>query len=87
MSEKINVTVDGGPAFPRPGIPTNWSEGHLAHEGMSLRDYFAGQALIGLLASPVAPSTDGVAITSHLAYAKSAYLWADSMLSAREAKQ
>ncbi len=25
MSTTIN---DGGPAFPRPGLPTNWAEGH-----------------------------------------------------------
>lgn len=31
------------PAFP---FPTN----HPAHEGMTLRDYFAGQTLVGLLA-------------------------------------
>lgn len=36
------IFMDGGPAFPgeRDGVP-----------GMSLRDYFAGQALSGLLAS------------------------------------
>ena len=44
MSTPINY---GGPAFPRPGIDTNWAEGHLAQQGMTLRDYFAGQALAG----------------------------------------
>lgn len=37
---------DGGPAFPRAA--TILYEGH---KGMSLRDYFAGQALVGLMAS------------------------------------
>lgn len=32
----------GGPAFPLTGVP--------GEHGMSLRDYFAGQALAGLLA-------------------------------------
>lgn len=45
MNNEIN---DGGPAFPCP-------VGHMscAHpEGMSLRDWFAGQALAGLCANP-----------------------------------
>lgn len=33
---------DGGPAFPRSGVPA---------EGMTLRDWFAGQALAGLCAN------------------------------------
>lgn len=44
----MSASIDGGPAFPRPGIPTNWAEGHHAHVGMTLRDWFAGQALQGL---------------------------------------
>lgn len=36
---------DGGPAFP---TEPNTQPGFYAHHGMSLRDYFAGQALIGL---------------------------------------
>lgn len=39
---------DGGPAFPSVGLDT--PDG-IAFEGMSLRDWFAGQALSGLLAS------------------------------------
>ena len=38
---------DGGPAFPRSG-----SDYVNAQEGMSLRDWFAGQALAGLMANP-----------------------------------
>lgn len=42
MSEQIK---DGGPAFPlHPGINPDW--GHC--NGMSLRDYFAGQALVSM---------------------------------------
>ncbi len=40
-----NTINDGGPAF-ASGNPT-----HGGHEGMSLRAYFAGQALQGWLAS------------------------------------
>jgi hypothetical protein len=39
---------DGGPAFPRSANPPYNSFAN----GMSLRDYFAGQALAGLLACP-----------------------------------
>lgn len=35
---------DGGPAFPRPHSPI----GHAAQKGMSLRQYYVGQALAGL---------------------------------------
>lgn len=38
---------DGGPAFPIP------SDGMTAgHNGMSLRDWFAGQALAGIMGNP-----------------------------------
>jgi hypothetical protein len=39
------------PAFPRP-FSQDESRIHLAHRGMTLLDYFAGQALTGLLADP-----------------------------------
>lgn len=42
MSEKID---DGGPAFPMQGQPEDRYEGYL---GMTLRDWFAGQALAGI---------------------------------------
>lgn len=66
MSEQIN---DGGPAFPAPynndGV------------GMSLRDWFAGQALVAL------PHT-GCGGDLHIEdAAKAAYQMADAMLKAR----
>ena len=70
---------DGGPAF--SGEPYRDSYGnHRGHQrGMSLRDYFAGQAL-KTFASP------GYGIVSHLGkegVAKRAYEIADAMLEAR----
>jgi hypothetical protein len=68
MSDK-----DGGPAF--PGQPRDTFASNLP-PGMSLRDWFAGQALVGMLASPL--------ITSNReSYAQWAYLQADAMLAER----
>jgi hypothetical protein len=68
---KLSVD-DGGPAFPTlNGLKYN--------DGMSLRDYFAGQALAGIWASPhTTGSTDDIA--------KLAYKSADAMLEARTLK-
>lgn len=46
---------DGGPAFPEFGLQ-NYADGHTIPVevcgGMTLRDYFAGQALAGMCAAP-----------------------------------
>lgn len=71
MSDKTN---DGGPAFPRTSnLPYTKSQ-----EGMSLRDYFAGQAVAGLLSDKnffLANPNNGIALTC--------YELADAMLKAR----
>jgi hypothetical protein len=70
----MSTINDGGQAFPA-GNPT-----HGGHEGMTLRDWFAGQALAGM----------GVECTSdefcHSSVAECAYAYADAMLRAREVK-
>ncbi len=63
---------DGGPAFPCL-VARN-----APNEGMSLRDYFAGQVLTGLVAF------DGEHEMN--AFAQDAYAIADAMLRAREGK-
>lgn len=45
---KIN---DGGPAFPRPVSHIAGVGIELPQQGMTLRDYFAGQALAGIWAA------------------------------------
>lgn len=50
--EAVKVTDDGGPAYPsgkseNPGFENS----HPLYEGMTLRDWFAGMALQGMLAS------------------------------------
>ena len=62
----MDQTSNGGPAFPVALLP-----------GMSLRDYFAGQALAGLLACY---KTAG----SKQDFAIDAYTQADAMLSERQ---
>ena len=72
---KIN---DGCPAFPVP--EENYiSNGTYSNPGMTLRDWFAGQALNGML-SP-APFRENV---TYREIADGAYRWADAMLAARE---
>lgn len=73
-------TKDGGPAFPTDDyVPFPAGGGHRVRTGgMSLRDWFAGQALAGLIAAG-APRASGPGAIAH-----DAYLFADAMLKERE---
>ena len=67
---------NGGPAF--PGFRENYEVGvriQTAHEGMTLRDWFAGQALAGMLARNLEMPADKCGVYS--------YEIADAMLKAR----
>lgn len=65
---------DGGPAFPHMK-----AEGHNDYAGgMSLRDYFAGQAIVCVLADSSTSADDIPRI------AAAAYLVADAMIAERE---
>lgn len=64
-----------GPAFPVPS-------GGAVHDGMSLRDWFAGQALVGIHASLQASNWPQEAW--HRDAATCAYMAADAMLAERE---
>ena len=70
MSERDN----GGPAFPVQDA-SKWQ----AH-GMTMRDWFAGQALHGLIAHRFAVHTVGNEDT----YSVAAYTLADAMLAERD---
>jgi hypothetical protein len=80
MSSPIN---DGGPAFPHD-IQELGNAHRTAQPGMTLRDWFAGQALAGWLASygesACHPVSDGAQADS----AAHAYEMADAMIAARE---
>lgn len=68
---------DGGMAFPTVFPAEHYGTGY---RGMTLRDYFAGQALAGALADPnfnMPPAQ----------LAELAYMEADAMLAARERKE
>jgi len=67
--------IHGGPAFP---IPTDdW-------RGMELRDWFAGQALAGMLTYYNEHRGDYHTNATCEVAAKDAYQWADAMLKQRE---
>jgi len=76
MSLKIN---DGGPAFARTAGPY----GQLSQTGMSLRDYLAGQAVIGLIGGRNWSEVKGGDDAVIKQWAVSAYLVADAMIAAR----
>lgn len=68
---------DGGPAFPVFSPEVKNRDGKVMrprdeHAGMSLRDYFAGQAIVGMHAHPANEVPNGVA--------QWAYAVADAML-------
>jgi hypothetical protein len=82
-------TDNGGPAFPRPAseftangtLPDGNDLG--AQDGMSLRDYFAAQALNGLIQFQAELRGVGGQEIADLT-AQAAYALADAMLNARK---
>ena len=71
---------DGGPAFPRPYSEVELTDGHHKvsfdpQSGLTLRDWFAGQACVLMGADVESSATD---------IAKSAYRIADAMLAERD---
>lgn len=78
MAEKIN---DGGPAFPIPLQPEQVWQGMAPFDGMTLRDYFAGQAVSQIIATCANDTTHGMSKADY--FAGRAYEIADAMLKAR----
>ena len=79
MSEKPEKT-ENPPAFPSPEIRGYDGTGICeAQYGMSLRDYFAGQIIVGTF-----PKTDFLQHEDLERIARRAYLVADAMLRERE---
>jgi hypothetical protein len=66
----VTPPLDGGPAYPSEGTDVPSGEQYIINSGMSLRDWFAGQALATTV-------TRCVGVTDA---AKTSYLIADAML-------
>jgi hypothetical protein len=78
-----NWRDNGGPAFPQNDLSSyGMGPAECSNGGMTLRDWFAGQALVGLLANERINASDG-AYTPKMA-AEDAYTTADAMLGARK---
>ena len=76
------VKWDGGPAF-----PTGLTPGHYSQEGMSRRDWFAGQALAGDMANASEGSFSNASSDEHLrARAELLFRMADAMIAAGRSK-
>lgn len=76
MSAQCN---DGGWAFPGHKGPYGGTA-----PGMTLRDWFAGQALCGELADPNVNATDIRTLAARVA--SNSYIFADAMIAAREVR-
>lgn len=82
MTTQINIK-NGGPAFSAEiEWQNNYSPGVEKHQGMTLRDYFAGQALNAIAAT----LKDGIRPDCLHFLALDAYGIADAMINAREVK-
>lgn len=74
---------DGGQAFPyQTGIEAKYPGETIP--GISLRDWFAGKALVGLFAQSAHPQSPGISSDHYAAAAVECYRIADAMLAARK---
>ena len=73
-------TNDGGPAFPLTASTGDPRDGVYCQNGMSLRDWFVGQAMKGMITPGCVMMTE----QTRNARASEAYALADAMLLARE---
>ncbi len=71
---------DGGPAFPQE----HWGNQQILMPGLSIRDWFAGQALKGLLADPNTGNGPDIGEVLARRFAAAGYFYADAMLKERE---
>lgn len=71
-------TDNGGPAFPK--INYVGDEQVCSYEGMTLRDYFAAKAMLGIITDPHHDTSD---MGGYEQIAKYAYSLADAMIQER----
>jgi hypothetical protein len=80
MASEPNSPAGGVPASP-PNNPPAFPNAYDGESGMALRDWFAGQALAGLVTSNVRDCMTGNQAAER--YAEDAYCIADAMLAER----
>jgi hypothetical protein len=76
----MNADKTGGPAFPVPDSHDANGQVQYGANGMTLRDWFAGQALAGLLGNSYISERYGQPAAER---AIDAYIFADAMLAER----
>jgi hypothetical protein len=83
QKRRLTMKADGGAAFPHEVIDMECGlENRYTEPGMTLRDYFAGQALAAAYdAEKSSPTHNGL---SYRGAAERAYLFADALLAERE---
>ncbi len=78
----------GGPAFPQSGVCTpeinSWDSEDFGGRGLTVRDYFAGKVLQGVMASGTSMSIGTNHEEAMLDMARAFYSMADAMIKARE---
>jgi hypothetical protein len=86
----MDTTVKDNGGFAYPQTPAMSPMGDIIHPseqgwggGMSLRDYFAAQALTAMLGSGSSIKRNGNPITGESEFAAAAYVFADAMLAER----
>lgn len=79
------AAMAGMPAFPTHGggSPTDDPRNQILGGGITMRDWFAGQALRALMTEEVIDQKLGYGVADFCDIAESAYMMADAMLKAR----
>jgi hypothetical protein len=75
------------PAFPCQALGSDGLPEVSASDGMTLRDWFAGQALAGLMSNENTPFSADYAEVEPRQIAEAVYEIADAMLTARQSEQ
>ena len=77
---------EGGSAFPRPAFYHEAMGEHdcVAHEGMTLRDWFAGQAMAAYVREDLRRPGKSMAPSTALHVARLCYQMADAMIEVQE---